>query len=82
MVFERIAPVKQQIDVTHTHEIVDHDAEALKHLRALKALGVARDKLAEVFGGFGLDRLEARVALEDKSQAIEADYKVIESRDR
>lgn len=59
---DRLDPPVQKIEgeFKHTHTL-DHEAEALNQLRSLKALGVAREKLAEVFGQFGLERLEAKL---------------------
>jgi hypothetical protein len=53
---------------THHHvtvEHVDHDAEAVGELRTLKSLGVAPEKLLELFGRNGLTRFERLLALED-----------------
>lgn len=75
MVLERTdAPVRKiEGEIKHTH-VLDHEAEALNHLRSLKALGVARDKLAEVFGQFGLERLEAKL----EPEPIDAEYAEVE----
>jgi Terminase small subunit len=70
----RIDPEITRIEGHVTHEIIDHETEALNQLRALKALGVAREKLIEVYGGFGLDRLEKKLALEEKSKPIDAEF--------
>jgi hypothetical protein len=72
-VIERADPTiqKQEIQVTHT---INHEAEAIDQLRTLKALNVARDKLIEVFGCFGLERLEKKLAIENKSDVIDADF--------
>src|SRR5262249_53474312 len=72
-VLERLDPTVQKVEVEHTHHI-DHDTEALNQLRTLKALGVARDKLVEVFGEIGLDRFEKQLALEDKSTVVDAEF--------
>jgi hypothetical protein len=64
---------------THQHvtvEHIDHDAEAVAQLRVLKGLGVAHEKLIEVFGTNGLTRFERLLALEDGKRADAA--KVIE----
>ena len=70
MILARSDPSVTRVEgkVEHTHHL-DHDAEALNQLRSLKALGVARDKLIEVFGDFGLQRLEAK--LEPKPLDVE-----------
>lgn len=72
-VLDRTDSVSQKIDVTHTHK-TDHEAEALNQLRSLRALGVARDKLIEVFGAFGLERLEAKLLPEP----IDAEFSEVE----
>jgi hypothetical protein len=57
MVLDRVHPTEQR----HVHEVhhhVDHDAEAIAHLRMLKQLDVPRAKLKEVFGFSGLSRYE------------------------
>jgi hypothetical protein len=45
--------------------MVNHTDAALEDLRRLKALGLPRDKLLEVFGFSGLDRYEAMLAEKD-----------------
>jgi phage terminase small subunit len=76
-VIERHDPVTQRIEgkIEHMHTI-DHEAEALNQLRTLRALNVTREKLIEVFGEFGLQRLEATLSLEDRSapQVVDAEY--------
>jgi len=73
MVLERTdAPVTKHSvtgEITHKH-VIDHEEEALNQLRSLKALGVAREKLAEVFGQFGLERLEAKL----EPEPIDAEF--------
>lgn len=48
----------------HTHR-VDHTSAAVEDLRRLKALGVAQDKLVEIFGFSGLSRYEKLLVEED-----------------
>ncbi|WP_445215679.1 hypothetical protein ACKWRH_24930 [Bradyrhizobium sp. Pa8] len=69
---DRVDPVvsKQVVDVTH--RIVDPDQEALEELRALRQLGVSREKMVETFGGNGLARLERLEAAEIARRATEA----------
>jgi hypothetical protein len=76
MVLDRCDPVvtTQKIDVTHRHE--DADRMALEELKALRKLGTARDKLLELYGPNGLDRLEMLEAAETAQRAAAA--KVIE----
>jgi phage terminase small subunit len=65
---------KQSIDVTH--RTIDPDQEALEELRAARKLGATREKLIELYGANGLDRLEALEALDNARRADAA--KVIE----
>jgi hypothetical protein len=76
MVVDRCDPAitKHMVDVTHRHE--DPDRTALEELKALRHLGATRDKLLELFGPNGLDRLEALEAVENAQRAAQA--KVIE----
>ena len=78
MVIDRCDPAitKHMVDVTHRHE--DPDRTALEELKALRHLGATRDKLLELFGPNGLDRLEALEAVENAQRASAA--KVIEHR--
>ena len=61
MILDRVHPLETRhtVDVVHR---VDHNAEALDHLALMKKLGVARDKLVEMFGFSGLDRYERLLA--------------------
>jgi hypothetical protein len=64
MVLDRVHPTEQR----HVHEVhhhIDHDAEAIAHLRMLKGLDVPRAKLEEVFGFSGLSRYERLLAAAD-----------------
>jgi hypothetical protein len=76
MVIDRCDPVvtKHSVDVTHRHE--DPDRIALEELKALRQLGAPREKLLEMFGPNGLDRIEALEAVELAQRAASA--KVIE----
>ncbi len=69
---ERVDPTVQRVDAHVTHEIVDHRQEALTQLKALKALGVAREKLIELFGFTGLPVLERQ--LDQQAPAIDAEF--------
>jgi hypothetical protein len=67
MVMDRVHPAEQR----HVHEVhhhVDHDAEAIAHLRMLKSLDVPRAKLEEVFGFSGLSRYERMLEAADKPE--------------
>jgi hypothetical protein len=72
MVLDRADPIesRQFVEVTHKH--VDSDGEALEELRALRTLGTARDKLIELFGSNGLDRIERLEAADTARRANEA----------
>jgi hypothetical protein len=82
VVFERIEPTLQRVDVSVKHEIVDRDGEAVAYLRKLKALGVSRDKLEDELGYSALPKYEKLLELEDAKRAaatvIDADYTVVE----
>lgn len=56
-------------EIHHTHEIIDHDKEAVAQLRTLQSLGVAENKLNELFGGNGLERYRRMLAAEDAAKA-------------
>lgn len=72
-VLEKIDPTVQKSEVAVNVKI-DHEAEALNQLRSLLALGVAREKLIDLYGAFGLERLEEKIAIEDKSNVVDAEY--------
>lgn len=69
---DRIDPLvsKQQIDVTHRHE--DPDRASLEELKALRKLGTSREKLLELYGENGVDRLEMLEAAEIAQRAAAA----------
>ena len=48
------------------HHTIDHNAEALEQLRVMKRLGVAHEKLIEMFGYSGLGRYEQMLEERDK----------------
>ena len=62
------------VDVTH--RTIDPDQEALEEMRAARKLGATRDKLLELYGANGLDRLEALEAIDNARRADAA--KIIE----
>jgi hypothetical protein len=74
-VLSRVHPIETRHTVEVTHR-VDHDAEAVAQLRTLRSLGVAREKLIEVFGFSGLGRYERMLEAEDAKTAP----KLIEAR--
>ncbi len=75
-VLERTDPVTTRHDIAVTHKHIDIDAEGLEELKAARSLGATRDRLVELFGSTGLDRLEAREAIEIAQRSAAA--KVIE----
>lgn len=77
MVLSRTDAVVQKQDVNVKHEVVDHRHEALIQLKTLKALGVTRDKLEELFGFTGLPMLERQLEQQEASEkpAIDAEYR-------
>ncbi len=72
MVLARVDPLvsKQQIDVTH--RTIDPDREALEELKAARKLGATREKLLELYGPNGLERIEAMEAMENAQRATAA----------
>jgi hypothetical protein len=72
MVLARTDPEVQRHDLQVTHKIVDPDQEAIEELRGLRQLGVSREKLLEMFGINGLDRIEALEAAENARRAAAA----------
>ena len=59
MIMRRVDPEVNKYSVDVTHRVDDPDREALEEIRALRKLGTARDKLLELYGPNGLDRLES-----------------------
>lgn len=57
------------VDVKVSGEVtLNHTDEALQQLRALRELGVPRDKLVELFGFSGLERYERMLTVADRQQ--------------
>jgi hypothetical protein len=75
-ILSRTDPVVTKQDINVVHRVVDPDTEALEELRALRQLGVSREKMIETFGGNGLARLE-RLEAADMARRADA-AKVIE----
>jgi hypothetical protein len=70
MLLGRVDPETSRQDLSVTHRVeISADDEALEQYKAMLALGVARDKLREVFGGNYLPRLERM--LEERTKTIE-----------
>jgi phage terminase small subunit len=76
-VLERVDPTIQKHEVEVTHKI-DHEAEALDQLRSLRALNVAREKLIELYGTFGLERLEKKLAIENQGNVVDAEFSEVD----
>ena len=76
MVLERADPAVSRHSHEVLHRIENPDDEALEELRALRQLGATREKLLELFGHNGLDRLERLDAVDTARRADAA--KVIE----
>jgi hypothetical protein len=78
MLMDRVFPAESRHTVEVTHKVIDPDQEALEELRALRQLGTAREKLLELFGHNGLDRLEMLEAADQARRAAQA--KIIDAR--
>ena len=78
MIMRRVDPEVNKYTVDVTHRVDDPDREALEEIRALRKLGTARDKLLELYGPNGLDRLEALEAADTAHRAAQA--KIVEGR--
>lgn len=74
---DRVDPLVTRHEVGVTHRLIDPDQEALEELKAARALGATREKLLELFGPNGLDRLEALEAVDIARRSTAA--KVIEA---
>jgi hypothetical protein len=70
MLLDRCDPIESRQQIEVTHKIVDADVEALEELKALRQLGTSDQKLIELFGCNGMDRL---LALEAADQVRRAD---------
>lgn len=76
MILSRTDPVISHHDLNVTHRVIDPDVEALEELRALKKVGASREKLLELYGPNGLDRIEELEAADAARRAVTA--KVVE----
>jgi phage terminase small subunit len=74
LILERVDPTVQRVDAHVTHEVVDHKRDAIDQLRTLKALGVAREKLEELFGFSGLPALERQLVEQEARRPIDAEF--------
>ena len=83
MVLDRATPVEttHNVQVTHTH--ITQDESDVAELRAMKQLGASREKLIELFGLNGLDRIEAMIEAEAAKQAkaITVEYTEVDDAD-
>ena len=73
---DRLDPVQTKHLIDVTHRTIDPDHEALEEMRAARKLGATREKLLELYGANGLDRLEALEAVDNARRADAA--KIIE----
>jgi len=78
MVLDRTDPTVSNQHIAVTHRIVDPIQEEIEELRALRHLGTSREKLLEIYGGNGLDRLEALEAEDAATKARVVNAKVVE----
>jgi hypothetical protein len=69
---DRVDPIVTRHELGITHRIVDPDQEALEELKAARQLGATREKLLQLFGPNGLDRLEALEAAEHLKRSATA----------
>jgi hypothetical protein len=74
LLLARTDPETSTQNINVTHKLLDPDAEAIEELRALRQLGTPREKLLELFGPNGLERVEALELVRRSEQA-----KVIEA---
>jgi hypothetical protein len=81
----QIVPPVQHVsgEIHHTHELVDHDAEAMVQIRMLQNIGITEEKLVGMFGVNGLARYRRMITAEDNAKAaaaqiVDADFRVIE----
>lgn len=59
------------LDVTMSGQVtVSHTDQALEDLRALRAIGMPREKLIEAFGHSGLERYEKLLAIADQRAGV------------
>jgi hypothetical protein len=79
-VLSRADPIESHSrhNIEVVHRTVDPDREGLEELRALRQLGTPREKLLDLFGHNGLDRLEELDAAETSRRADSA--KLIEGK--
>jgi hypothetical protein len=85
MSLDRSDPITTRQEINVTHKTIDMDQEGIEELRALRKLGVSREKMIETFGGNGLARLEALEAADTLKRANEAkiiDGEAIEVEDK
>jgi len=72
LLLERVFPAETRHSVEVVHKTLDPDQEALEELRALRLLGTSREKLIELFGSNGLDRIERLEAADKLRRSNEA----------
>jgi hypothetical protein len=78
MVLARTDPEIQRHDMRVEHRVVDPDQEALEELRALRKLGTPQEKLLELYGHNGIERIERLEAKRaETAKVIEGEYKEV-----
>lgn len=72
LLMNRVYPSQTTHNVNVTHKRVDRDEEAVNELRALLALGTPKEKLLELFGPHGLERVQELANATKESAAKKA----------
>jgi hypothetical protein len=74
LLLERTDPITSTQNINVNHKLIDPDTEALAELAALRELGAPREKLLQLFGYNGLERVEAleRVRRSEQAKVIDA----------
>jgi hypothetical protein len=72
MILDRVDPIESKHHIDVVHRTIDPDKEALAELHAARHLGASREKLLELFGYNGLERLEGLERVEKAQRAESA----------
>jgi phage terminase small subunit len=75
---ERADPATTSHHIDVVHKTIDPNQEALENLAALRKLGVTRERMLELYGHNGLERMEKLEARENLKRSDEA--KLIEGK--
>jgi HEAT repeat protein len=83
-ILARTDPEVTRHDLQVTHKVVDPDVEALEEVRALRALGTSREKLLELYGHNGMERIERLEATDnakraDQAKVIDGDFTEVDA---